>query len=147
MRRQSGFTLIELMVTIAIVGILMATAVPIYRTWQQRAYGSEAAIMGKQILDAQIIYYMDHNKFYPEDNSTIEIYHNDLSNSINVKKVYDSLHIQIATGHFLNYTLQPLNDEEFILTISSQGGFDLFKNAPLVLYTLNKSGEIKSNIL
>jgi prepilin-type N-terminal cleavage/methylation domain-containing protein len=146
-RKQSGFTLIEIMVVIAILGILGATAVPVYRTWQQRAYGSEAAIMVKQIMDAQITYYLDRNKFYPEDNSTIEIYHDDLPGSENVNKIYDNLHIVVPTGHFLNYTFQPNNDEEFVLTIASQGGFELFKGTPLISCTLSKNGEIKSNIL
>jgi prepilin-type N-terminal cleavage/methylation domain-containing protein len=146
-KKQSGFTLIETMVVIAILGILGATAVPVYRTWQQRAYGSEAAIMAKQIMDAQITYYLDNNKFYPADNSTILIFHDDPHDSENVKKIYNNLHITVPTGHFLNYTFQPNNDEEFILTIASQGEFELFKGTHSISYTLSKNGEIKSNML
>ena len=65
MQRKDGFTLIELMVGLAIIGILFASAIPLYQTWQQRAYGSEAAIMVKQILDAEIIYYLENDVFYP----------------------------------------------------------------------------------
>lgn len=36
-RRQSGFTLIELMVVVAVIGILATIAIPQYQQYQQRA--------------------------------------------------------------------------------------------------------------
>ena len=41
MRKQSGFTLIELMIVIAILGILMAIAIPAYSDYTIRAKVSE----------------------------------------------------------------------------------------------------------
>ena len=44
MRKQSGFTLIELMIVVAIVGILASIALPAYQTYTAKARFSEVVL-------------------------------------------------------------------------------------------------------
>jgi len=150
MQDRQGFTLIELMIVIGIVGILSASAVPVYRTWQNRARGSEAAIMAKQILDAEIMYYLDNDEFYPHDN-VIDIEHGYSSNHENVTAVSENLNIIIPTGHFLDYILSSYYDNgvyTFQLSISSlRSQFEIFKGVRYIAYKMDKDGNISPHTL
>ncbi len=108
MRRASGFTLIELLVAIAIVGILAGMAVPAYRTWQQRARGSEASIMMKQILDGQIMYYLENDSFFPAVGSTLIIPPRGpltVQEQQWLDQIKSALKVTIHVDHTLGYTI------------------------------------------
>jgi len=145
MKTQSGFTILEILVALAIVGILTGTAVPLYHTWQGRAYGSEAAIMLKQIIGAEINYFLENNKFFPEDNVYTIPHEGQPQPTDAIKEIYENLHIEISQGHFLEYGLSGgLNEkgkQEFVLTIRSRNGdFYIFKGAREIWATLDENG-------
>ncbi|HEZ4781160.1 TPA: pilin [Neisseria meningitidis] len=66
---QKGFTLIELMIVIAIVGILAAVALPAYQDYTARAQVSEAILLAEGQKSAVTEYYLNHGK-WPGNNSS-----------------------------------------------------------------------------
>ncbi|ENS7452347.1 pilin, partial [Neisseria gonorrhoeae] len=64
---QKGFTLIELMIVIAIVGILAAVALPAYQDYTARAQVSEAILLAEGQKSAVTEYYLNNGK-WPADN-------------------------------------------------------------------------------
>ncbi|HEZ6586367.1 TPA: pilin [Neisseria meningitidis] len=66
---QKGFTLIELMIVIAIVGILAAVALPAYQDYTARAQVSEAILLAEGQKSAVTEYYLNHGK-WPGDNTS-----------------------------------------------------------------------------
>jgi len=62
-RRKSGFTLIELMVVLLIVGILGAVAVPNYRQYVIRSHRTEAKMALLRLAANQERHYLQNNTY------------------------------------------------------------------------------------
>ncbi len=68
-KEQQGFTLIELMIVVAIIGILAAIAIPAYQDYTIRAQISEGLMLSAGAKAAVSEYFMDRGT-WPADNST-----------------------------------------------------------------------------
>ena len=66
---QAGFTLIELMIVVAIIGILAAIAIPQYQSYVGRSQVSEALMLSGGLKTA-IAEYRQSNGSWPANNST-----------------------------------------------------------------------------
>ncbi len=64
-KQQQGFTLIELMIVVAIIGILAAIAIPAYQDYTQRAQVSEAMTLASGVKTA-IAEFAQTNGAYPD---------------------------------------------------------------------------------
>jgi prepilin-type N-terminal cleavage/methylation domain-containing protein len=62
-RRDAGFTLIELVVVLAIIGILIAAAVPLYLGARKKAYKAEADNTLQEMKTMEWAYYQQNNLF------------------------------------------------------------------------------------
>ena len=145
MRRQAGFTLVELMVVIAILGILGASAVPVFQTYRQRSYGSEANITMKRLLEGEIVYFLEKDEFFPKDGQEIVIKESDPQDHPNILALGEALKITIPVGHNLQYRFYSWVDPEHGLTCQIQisADFPLYKTGDKTLIgTVYQSGEI-----
>ncbi|MCU7803117.1 MAG: pilin [Candidatus Thiodiazotropha sp. (ex Lucinoma borealis)] len=69
MKKQSGFTLIELMIVVAIIGILAAIALPAYTDFTTRSKVSELIVAGDKCKTSVVEYYQTLDSVLPADNA------------------------------------------------------------------------------
>jgi|LSQX01.3.fsa_nt_gb type IV pilus assembly protein PilA len=66
-KNEKGFTLVELMIVIAIIGILAAIAIPQMSAYRDRAYNTAALSDCRNLITAMEAYHIDYGQ-YPMDN-------------------------------------------------------------------------------
>ncbi len=105
MKKQQGFTLIELMIVVAIIGILAAIAIPAYQDYTIRAQVSEGLNLAGGAKAAVSEYTMDRGSF-PADNDEAGISTNtDIVGKYVVSVTVEDGLITVAYGNQAHTTL------------------------------------------
>ncbi|WP_066500332.1 type II secretion system protein [Abyssisolibacter fermentans] len=97
LKRRKGFTLIELIVVIAVLGILTAIAVPKYSTMKDKA---REAVDMENIMNMQKavdLYYAEYDK-YPKDSTDLKAAILDVLDTVPEPKACTVFYMDKSTG-------------------------------------------------
>ena len=85
---RQGFTLIEILIVVVIIGILATVAIPTYFKYVQKGYASDAKIQIKNIYMSADMYKQEKGE-YPSDLSDMEDGYLDLKPSVLEKWAFE----------------------------------------------------------
>ncbi len=100
--KQAGYTLIELLTVVTIIGILASIAIPNYKGYRDKAKMVTVNTTLRQIRLAQEVYWTDHKMYFPDPSAPIV----DQSGSLTVA----GLDMKIYLPHGQKYSIATLDD-------------------------------------
>ncbi|MEH6584493.1 MAG: type IV pilin protein [Halioglobus sp.] len=119
-RRESGFTLMELMITTVIVGILMAVALPAYQSQLKRGIRTAAQGDMMDIANRQQQYLLSNRAYF--DKTTLVAAGYSLDSDVSNSYTYA---IAVGSGTSPTYTITftpyGAQSSESVLTLNEQG--------------------------
>ena len=129
-RLSAGFTLIELMIVVAIIAILAAIAIPAYQDYLIRAQVSEGFVLAGGAKTAEWDFVSNTGRFPPRNSSA------GLANSTSIKGQYvSSVDVTqgvikvLFAGSKANKVIQPIN-QYLMLSPITQAGSIIWTCAP-----------------
>ena len=130
--RQKGFTYLELMVVVALIGVLAAIAIPRFMRSSMKTKQSEARGILKQIYTMQRAYRQEKDAYYPSDGSTVVT---------QPGGVFTSLCVEIMPGARYSYSVTG-NQSTFVATAGSKSPNGLDEDPTLDVWRIDESGNL-----
>jgi prepilin-type N-terminal cleavage/methylation domain-containing protein len=140
-KKQSGFTLIELMIVVAIIGILAAVAIPAFMDYMKKSKKTEASLQLNKIAKNNKTYYITNSHFVTDAGPTLPGAGGAACTGPNGKFAtvdwssqlgWKDLDFQIDEPNLFSYTYTGA-----ATTASATAVGDLDCDAKLITYTLN----------
>ncbi|MEA3499638.1 MAG: type II secretion system protein [Candidatus Marinimicrobia bacterium] len=113
LRNQNGFTLVELMIVIVIVGILAAVAVPIYQSNINKAKTSECDAALGTIRTSLRVYYAEYNGYPVTSANVIDISNLGITGTALQGKYFDSTAYKYVSTNADSFTVTCTNTDIF----------------------------------
>lgn len=117
-QRQSGFTLIELMIVVAIIGILAAIAIPAYQDYTIRARVSESASVSSSVRTAVGVYFSEKDEL-PDSLTDLADYVSGDSAAYETKYVSS---LSVVTGGTISVQMKTNDDDGETLGLGGAAG-------------------------
>jgi len=121
-KNKKGFTLVELVIVIVIVGILSVISVPIYRGYVEKAMMTEGQVLLGAIAKAELAYHVEHGYFFSTGGRTS--YSSELDIDTSGNKYFYSFYAQSGGGASVSGS-SALNSAKMSASISKSSiGYD-----------------------